>query len=257
MDVSITYFLRRLNVSSNRYYDWVKRYSKPDKANGIQPKAHWLLDWEREAIIAFHAHQNNCGYRRLTYMMLDNNIVAVSPSSVYRVLSNANLIAAKPGKNSTKGMGFNHPTAAHQDWHIDISYINVCGTFYYLCGILDGYSRFIVEHALRESMVESCVEIIIQRALEKYSSIKPRIISDNGPQFIANALKDFIRQVQITHVKTSPYYPQSNGKIERWHKSLKGECIRVKTPISFDNAQLCIDKYIQHYNTIRLHSAIK
>jgi transposase InsO family protein len=94
--------------------------------------------------------------------------------------------------------------------------------------------RFLVHWDLRESMRETDVEVILQRAKEKYLEAKPRIISDNGPQFIARDFKEFIRISGMTHVRTSPYYPQSNGKIERWHKSLKGECIRPGTPLSLE-----------------------
>ena len=83
---------------------------------------------------------------------------------------------------------------------------------------------------------------------------RPRIISDNGPQFIAKDFKEFIRISGMTHVRTSPYYPQSNGKIERWHKSLKGECIRPGTPARARAA--LIQRYVDHYNTVRLHSAM-
>src|SRR2546427_7096392 len=109
------------------------------------------------------------------------------------------------------------------DWSSDVcsSDLNVSGTFYYLCSILDGYSRLIVHWDLRESMTEAEIEVILQRAREKYPEAKPRIISDNGPQFIARDFKEFIRIAGMTHVRTSPYYPQSNGKLERWHKSLK------------------------------------
>lgn len=85
-------------------------------------------------------------------------------------------------------------------------------------------------------MTEPEVETIVQRARERFPDARPRIISDNGPQFIARDFKEFIRICGMTHVRTSPYYPQSNGKIERWHKSLKGECVRVKTPLSLDDA---------------------
>ena len=131
-----------------------------------------------------------------------------------------------------KGKGFQQPLAAHEHWHVDVSYINIAGTFFYLCSLLDGYSRFIVHWEIRESMTEADVETIIQRAREQFPGARPRIISDNGPQFIAKDFKEFIRICGMTHVRTSPYYPQSNGKMERWHKTLKGECIRVKTPLS-------------------------
>src|SRR5271155_503119 len=126
-------------------------------------------------------------------MMLDQDIVAVSPSSVWRVLGKAGLLAKWNGKPSKKGTGFEQPPHPHQHWHIDVSYINISGTFYYLCSVLDGYSRAIVHWDLRESMTEAEIEVILQGAKEKHPEAKPRIISDNGPQFLARDFKEFIR----------------------------------------------------------------
>jgi transposase InsO family protein len=189
-------------------------------------------------------------------MMLDQDVVAVSPSSVWRVLGQAGLLAKWNGTPSKKGTGFAQPPAAHEHWHIDVSYINISGTFYYLCSVLDGYSRFFVHWELRASMTEAEIEIVLQRAREKYPDARPRIISDNGPQFLARDFKEFIRIAGMTHVRTSPYYPQSNGKLERWHKSLKSECIRPDTPLSQQDAERLIQQYVDHYNNVRLHSAI-
>jgi hypothetical protein len=105
-------------------------------------------------------------------------------------------------------------------------------------------------------MEEADVEIIIQRARERFPDARPRIISDNGPQFIAKDFKEFIRIAGMTHVRTSPYYPQSNGKLERFHKTIKGECIRVKVPLSLQDARRIVTDYVEHYNHVRLHSAI-
>ena len=122
--------------------------------------------------------------------------------------------------------------------------------------MLDGCSRFIVHWEIREKMEESDVEIILQCAREAHPDATPRIITDNGPQFIAKDFKEFIRIAGMTHVKTSPYYPQSNGKIERWHKTLKGDCIRPRVPLSLDDARRLVTDYVAHYNNVRLHSAI-
>src|SRR5213594_320670 len=189
-------------------------------------------------------------------MMLDADIVAVSPASVWRVLSRAGLLRKWNSKASKKGTGFEQPPQPHQHWHIDVSCINIAGTFYYLCSVLDGFSRSIVHWDLRESMREAVIEIILQAAKEKHPEARPRIISDNGPQFIARDFKEFIRISGMTHVRTSPYYPQSNGKIERWHKSLKSECIRPGTPLSLDDARRLVQGYVEHYNNTRLNSAI-
>jgi len=148
------------------------------------------------------------------------------------------------------------PLAPHEHWHVDISYLNLGGTFYYLCSLLDGYSRFIVHWEIRESMTEQDVETIIQRAREKFPGETPRIISDNGPQFVARDFKSFIRLCGMTHVRTSPYYPQSNGKLERWHGSIKRECIRPAAIDSLEDARRRVAEYVRHYNEARLHSAI-
>ena len=189
-------------------------------------------------------------------MMLDAGVVAVSPSSVYRVLRAAGRLDRWNPKPSRKGAGFHQPNGPHLHWHIDIAYLNVSGTFYYLCSILDGYSRSIVHWEIRESMREADVETILQRARERYPGASPRVISDNGPQFIARDFKEFIRLSGMTHVRTSPYYPQSNGKIERWHKTLKQTTIRPKAPGSLEEARRVVSSFVEHYNTVRLHSAI-
>ena len=92
--------------------------------------------------------------------------------------------------------------------------------------------------------------------MEKYPGEHPRIITDNGPQFISRDFKQFIRLMGLTHVRTSPYYPQSNGKLERWHGSLKQECIRTSSLGSLEEARRRIAVYVDHYNHVRLHSAL-
>ena len=136
--------------------------------------------------------------------MLDANLVAVSPSSVYRVLKGGGLLDNRHLKPSKKGTGFVQPLGPHEHWHIDITYINLSGTFYYLCCVLDGFSRYIVHWELRECMKETDIELILQRARERFPEARPRIISDNGPQFISRDFKDFIRLSGMSHVRTSP-----------------------------------------------------
>jgi transposase InsO family protein len=245
-----------LGIALSKFSRWSQRLGTPNEHNAIIPRDFWLEDWEKVAIIGFHDRYPLEGYRRLTYMMLDADVVAVSPSSVYRVLKAAGKLAPRWGKPSKKGKGFEQPTQPHEHWHIDVSYLNICGTFFFLCSILDGYSRFIIHWEIRETMKEAEVETIIQRARELYPGERPRIISDNGPQFIAKDFKEFIRLCGMTHVRISPFYPQSNGKMERWYGTVKGECIRVQTPLGVEDARRLVANFVTHYNTVRLHSAI-
>ena len=254
--IPVTRLIGWVGIGRDRFYDWHRRHGQKNCHNGAIPRDFWLEEWEKRAIITFYLEHQEDGYRRLTFMMIDRDIVAVSPASTYRVLKEAGLMRQWNGKESKKGTGFNQPTRAHQHWHVDVSYLNISGTFYYFCGVLDGYSRSIVHWEIRESMTEEEVEIIIQRGREKYPDVRPRIISDNGPQFIAKEFKSFISMCGMTHVRTSPFYPQSNGKLERFHQSYKQECVRSKTPLSIEDARRETEKYVNHYNNERLHGAI-
>jgi len=105
-------------------------------------------------------------------------------------------------------------------------------------------------------MTEAQVEIILQRAREQFPQASPQIISDNGPRFIARDFKEFIRLCGMTHVRSSPFYPQLSGKIERWHQSLKAQCVRPGVPLSLEDARCLVGRYVDHYDGVRLHSAI-
>src|SRR5215470_4650859 len=191
-EIGVGRFIPWLGVTASKFYDWRQRYGCVNEHNGWVPRDFWLEPWEKEAIIGFHLKNSLEGYRRLTFMMLDADVVAVSPASVWRVLKQAGLLSRWKSKPSRKGTGFEQPLQPHQHWHIDVSYINLSGTFYYLCSILDGFSSFLVHWDLRQSMREADIEVILQRAKETYPEAKPRIISDNGPQFIARDFKEFI-----------------------------------------------------------------
>lgn len=245
-----------LGLGTSKFHSWKQRYGKVNEHNGKIPRDHWLEDWEKDAILKFHDSHPLDGYRRLAFMMLDDDIVAVSPATVYRVLKADRRLDRSKFSPSKKGTGFVQPMRPHQHWHVDVSYINLSGTFYYLTSVLDGFSRAILHWELRESMTEQEVEVIIQKAVELYPGQSPRVITDNGPQFIARDFKVFIRQIGATHVRTSPYYPQSNGKIERWHGSLKQECIRTTCPATVEEARRRVQTYVNHYNEVRLHSAV-
>ena len=255
-EIAVCTLVLWLGIRLSKFHDWRKRYGKVNEHNAWIPRDHWLECWEREAIVRFSFEYPLEGYRRLAFMMLDRDLVAASPSSVYRVLKAAGRIGRPPGKPSKKGTGFHQPTKPHEHWHIDISYVNLAGTFYYLTTILDGYSRYIVHWEIRTSMTQQDEMVILQRALEKFPGESPRIITDNGSQFIAKDFKEFIRLCGLTHVRTSPYYPQSNGKLERFNGTIKTECIRPSTPLSLEDALRIVARYVEHYNQVRLHSAI-
>ena len=129
-EIGIGLFIVWLGVTASKFYSWRERYGKANEHNAWVPRDFWLEDWEKKAIVDFHLNNPLEGYRRLTFMMLDRDVVAVSPSSVWRVLGQEGLLSKWNGKPSKKGNGFAQPPAAHEHWHIDVSYLNISGTFY-------------------------------------------------------------------------------------------------------------------------------
>jgi putative transposase len=243
-------------VARSKFAAWKAHYGKAWEHNGKVPRDHWLEPEERASILAYQAEHPLEGYRALTYQMIDEGVAAVSPATVHRVLRAAGVLERWQKKPSRKGKGFVQPLSAHEHWHMDLSYLNLSGTFYFLCTVLDGASRLIVHHEIRETMKSYDTELVLQRAWERYPQAKPRLISDNGPQFVARDFKELLRVAGMDHVRTSPYYPQSNGKIERWHKTIKQEVIRPLAPQSLEEARRLVDRFVEHYNTRRLHSAL-
>lgn len=256
--------LAPIGLGKAKYYKWVKRVGTPNHHNGKIPKTHWLTPEEVKAIEDFareHYAENDYfikdGYRRVAYKMLDLNIVAVHPSSVYRILKKAGLLNKwNTDKRNIKGIGFKQPDYPHKHWHVDIKYLNFNGTFLFLISVLDGFSRYVLHHEVRHTMNEYDVQLTIQKAKEKFPSARRRIISDNGAQFIAKEFKQFIKDAELTHIRTSINYPQANGKIERYHRTITEECLRIKSPATFDEFITYIQQYVAFYNSQRLHASL-
>jgi hypothetical protein len=120
-------FLAWLELGASKFHDWKTRYGKVNEHNAQVPRDHWLEDWEKQTILDFHDRHPLEGYRRLTFMMLDDDVVAVSPASTYRVLKAAGRLDRHWAQPSKKGAGFVQPLRPHQHWHVDVSYINVDG----------------------------------------------------------------------------------------------------------------------------------
>jgi transposase InsO family protein len=250
--------LQILGLPRSTYFRWKTTGGKTESIVRLTPKGHYLLPCEREAIIAFKREHPGIGYRRLTYMMLDEDVVATSPATVLRVLTEAGLSTkwTQPAGGTHK-KGFTQPQNPHEQWHTDISYLNILGTHYFFMGVLDGFSRAILHHEIRTDMATEDVQIVIQRTLEKVDlQTRPRMITDNGGQYIALDFKNFLKDRDISHSRTRPNHPQSNGKIERFHKSLKQEFVRITSFSNLEEARRLISEYVEEYNTKRLHASL-
>jgi len=262
--LDIKFMLKIIGLKKVTYYRWLKRIGKPNRHNGKIPKSHWLTPYEIKKIedyarehYSFNDFYLRDGYRRIAYTMLDEDIVAASPSSVYRILKAAGLLNQwNTTKKNLKGSGFKQPDAPHRHWHTDIKYLNFNGTFLFLISVIDGYSRYILHHEIRHTMSSYDTELTIQKAKDKFPGLRPRIITDNGAQYISKEFKQFIKQAELEHITTSVNYPQSNGKIERFHRSINQECLRIISPVTIDEYKLYVEDYINFYNSKRLHASL-
>ncbi|TVR09993.1 MAG: transposase [Planctomycetota bacterium] len=214
---------------------------------------------ERAAVIAFARDHRELGSKRLAFAMVDAGVAAVRPTTVYIILKDVGLIGRwkEPAITAHK-RGFDQPSAPHEQWHTDIAYLNMLGTQYFLISVLDGFSRAILHHEVRVKMETSDVELVLQRALNTLSKgmPRPRIISDNGSQYVSSQFKVFLRTTGCAHSKARVRHPQSKGKIERWHKTIKSECVRRVAQGSLDEARVVLANYVREYNETRLHSAL-
>ncbi len=189
-------------------------------------------------------------------MMIDENVAFASPATVYRLLKDAGLLNRWHDSKAAKKDGFDQPESVHEHWHMDISYVKVLSEPHFLIAVLDGASRAILAHDLRKNMQTADVEIVLEQARERFPMARPRMITDNGSQFVAKEFRCFVKACEFDHVRTRVNHPQSNGKIERLFKTVKNELIRRQAFISLEDACSRINAFVEYYNTVRLHSAI-
>lgn len=180
--------LKRLGISKGRYFEWRKRRAAKRLGDTPSVALNWaaILPEESAAVITYALEHPKDGYRRLAWMMVDEDVAYLSPSSVYRILTDADLLY-RWKRSRSAGQAPAAAQAPNDRWHTDIMYLGVADTWYFLVSVLDAYSRYIVHWELLTSMRAADVRLVIQQAVEK-TGAKPEIVTDNGSQVTA---KDF------------------------------------------------------------------
>jgi len=245
-----------MDINVATYYNWKQRSEinrlsdkKPVGRNPLR-----LLDWEKENIREFYLAHQDKGYRRVTYMMMDQNIVYASPSTVYRFLKREGLLYrwVEPYSIGTRP---DKPTVPNQKWHTDLMILYIDGQNYYYQGILDAYSRYIIAWDIHSEGTALNTSLLLQEAYDKSpKGINPVVIADNGPEFIGKEFREVIKIHQGKDVRIRPYHPQSNGLEERFHRTLREECVQNYSNII--EAKRKVGQWIDYYNNERLHSSI-
>lgn len=248
---------QHLGLKSSTYYNWLHRHRlqrlSDEKPVGMNP--YRLLDWEKEAIRDFYLDNQANGYRRITYMMIDQNIVYTSPSTVYRYLKSEGLLM-RWAESRTLGPRPSLPTEPNQKWHTDLMILEIDGINYYYQGIIDAYSRYIIAWDIHTEGTALNTSLLLQEAYDKSpEGINPVVIADNGPEFIGKEFREIIKVHQGKDVRIAAYHPQSNGIEERFHRTLREEGLsRYQNLIE---AKQKVGKWIEFYNKYRLHSSIQ
>ena len=248
-----------MGLPRNTYYRWRRRAASGslDDQPSFQVNLDASLPEEIQAVIRFAVEYPKDGYRRLAWMMVDGDVAYLSPSSVYRILNDADLLYRYKRSCKSSGRYDFKPTAPHQQWHTDILYLWVKNRWYFFVGVLDAYSRYIVHWELLESMTGADVRAVLQSALKKYPGSHPRLVTDNGVQFKGDDFKALIKEFALKDIKIRIKHPESNGAIERFHRSLREEAIGEDVPQDKYEALDTIAGWVEHYNNERLHAGLK
>ena len=246
--------LAALGVPRSVYYAWRARESLVDRI-ASPCRVYELLPEERTAICEFALRFPKIGYRKLTWMMVDAGVASVGESTVYRVLSEADLLSRWKRSVASSGEYNFRPSAPNQQWHTDVMYVWVAARFYFLVSFIDAFSRYIVHHKLLISLDGKSVAIELQAALEAVGDAKPRVVHDHGSEFVNRDVAAVVKTHNLIDIKTKPRHPESNGIVERFNGT-----VRTETDDDYGKnylqAEAIIARLIQHYNQERLHATL-
>jgi putative transposase len=254
---SVRRILKRLGIARTVYYEWCAR-AAARRLDDLVPGGRCMsavLPEEKEAVITYALAHPKEGYRRLAWMMIDADVACLSPASVYRILNDADLLY-RWKRSCRTGEKPAAPTRPNQRWHTDIMYLRVADTWYFLVTVIDGYSRYVVHWELLTTMCAADVRLVIQHALESQQLKDVEIVSDNGSQFTSADFKALVRRFELQHIRIRTYHPESNGTIERFHRSTR-EALEDKDLRNLSRARELIAQWVTHYNETRLHAALQ
>lgn len=248
----------QLGLTWSRYQRWRQRAVEGgDLADGHGggKRLDQPLGWEKDAVCDFARKHPADGYRRLTWMMIDRNVACLSESAVYRILSAHDLLYrwARPARGHAQKPA--PPEAPHQRWHTDIMHLCLGDTWYFLVSFLDGYSRYIVHWELLARMTARDITAAQAQALAKYPGIHPEVVTDHGSQYTSCEYKQLIRQCELRHILCRVAHPQSNGAIERYHRTTR-DALDAYSLTTYHHALDALAAWVDEYNERRLHAAL-
>jgi len=261
--------LQHIGIAPSTYYRWRRAY-KRDGLEGLEdgsagPQRVWnrVTDDERDIVIEKGLLHPQETPRQIAFIVTDTCGFSISESTVYRILKAKGLIPDREVKTFPAGDEYcDKPKHVNEQWQIDATYVKVVGWgWYFLISVLDDVSRCILAWRLQSKMDGAAFSEVVQDALaatglEQAPPVrKPRLLSDNGSGLVGKEFQGYIDAVGLTHILASPYHPQTNGKIERYHRSLKERVLLVVHTTPWELAE-DVGAFVAYYNSQRYHEAL-
>ena len=258
-----------LGIPRTTFYRWYDLYlegglgglsDKPSRPGSVWNR---IPNARRDDLIEFALEHEALSTRELAVKYTDEKRYFVSESSAYRILKEADLITAPDYVVIKVANEFKDKTTAiNQMWQTDFTYFKIIGWgWYYLSTILDDYSRYIISWKLCATMRAKDVTDTIELALaasgcdQAVVQHKPRLLSDNGSCYISGELADWLGEQKMDHVRGAPFHPQTQGKIERWHQTMKNRVLLENYYLPGD-LERQIGDFVEYYNTQRYHESL-
>ena len=257
--------LGELGVPRSTYYRWLRRkdqHGLEDRPGGGKSPWNRLTPQEVHRILWAAREMPELSCRQLAAWTTDNQGFSVSESAVYRILRREGLVK-RAEMRLAAGKEYHHKTTGpHQMWATDASYFRVVGWGYsYLVTVMDDYSRFILAHRLQRDMTADSLIEVVQEAVDRTGmdrvpiTDRTRLLSDNGPGYVSRAFRDYLGMVGIKHILAAPFHPQTNGKLERYHQTLKRDVNQLPYEMPSD-LEAAIMSFVSYYNYRRYHKAL-
>ncbi len=259
--------LNELGINRSTFYEWYRLYLE-EGYEGLKPKvpnrkSFWnkIPEKERNQVVETALDLTELSPRELAFHITDKQGWFISESSVYRILKERGLITSPAWIVMVAADEFKDKTIrVHQQWQTDFTYFKIIGWgWYYLATIMDDYSRYIITWELCKNMESTDAMRVVGQALKETGleeSSRPRLLSDNGSCYVSNDFNKFIRDQKMGHVRGAPYHPQTQGKIERYHRTMKN-IVKLENYFFPEVLKASIESFVNYYNNKRYHESLK
>lgn len=268
-ELSVRRTLAEIGIHRSTFYQWYRRYLE-DGPDGLQqkrplPKVFWnrIPESVRKEVVSTALENTEKSPRELACMITDTQDYFISESSVYRILKSYDLVTSPAYVLMSASDSFRHPTTrVNELWQTDFTYFRVVGWgWYFLSTVLDDYSRYIITWKLFKTMAADDVKETLDEAIRitgvDHPKVKqrPRLLSDNGPCYVSDELKQYLKAQGMEHTRGAPYHPQTQGKIERYHRSMKN-VVKLEHYYFPWDLEKAIGQFVEHYNHHRYHESL-